>query len=115
MASAANGKAKQAARGGVSETLRFLLFLFLAAVIVRTFILAPFMIPSGSMLPRMMIGDYLFVAKWPYGFSRYAFPFGVARFDGRIFGHAAQRGDVVVFRFPGSNEDYVKRVIGLPG
>jgi signal peptidase I len=116
MASAANGKAKQAARGGgVGETLRFLLFLFLAAVIVRTFILAPFMIPSGSMLPRMMIGDYLFVAKWPYGFSRYAFPFGLARFEGRLFGGDPERGDIVIFRYPGKDEDYVKRLIGLPG
>jgi signal peptidase I len=115
MASRTNGKAKQASRGGVGETLRFLLFLFLAAVIVRTFILAPFMIPSGSMLPRMMIGDYLFVAKWPYGFSRYAFPFGLARFEGRLFGRDPERGDIVIFRYPGKDEDYVKRLIGLPG
>ena len=115
MASRTNGKAKQASRGGVGETLRFLLFLFLAAVIVRTFILAPFMIPSGSMLPRMMIGDYLFVAKWPYGFSRYSFPFALARFEGRLFGRDPDRGDIVIFRYPGKDEDYVKRLIGLPG
>jgi signal peptidase I len=67
------------------------------------------------MLPRMMIGDYLFVAKWPYGYSRYSFPFGLLPFDGRVLAGTPKRGDVVVFRFPGSDKDYVKRLIGLPG
>ena len=101
---------------GLKETTRFLLILFLVAVILRSFIVAPFSIPSGSMLPRMMIGDYLFVAKWPYGYSRYSFPFGLLSFDGRILADQPERGDVVVFRYPGgSGEDYVKRLIGLPG
>jgi signal peptidase I len=100
---------------GLGGTTRFLLTLFLLAFALRSFIAAPFSIPSGSMLPRMMIGDYLFVAKWPYGFSRYSFPLGIISFDGRIFAHQARRGDVVVFRFPGKSDDYVKRVIGLPG
>jgi signal peptidase I len=96
--------------------LRFLLLLFLAALALRTFILAPFSIPSGSMLPRLMIGDYLFIAKWPYGYSRYAFPWGLLGFQGRVFGGLPDRGDVVVFHYPGGgNQDYVKRVIGLPG
>jgi signal peptidase I len=96
--------------------LRFLLLLFLAALALRTFILAPFSIPSGSMLPRLMIGDYLFIAKWPYGYSRYAFPWGLLGFQGRILGGLPDRGDVVVFHYPGGgNQDYVKRVIGLPG
>ena len=98
------------------ETLRFFLILFVAALALRTFFLAPFSIPSGSMLPNLMIGDYLFVTKWPYGFSRYSFPFGVAGFDGRIMGSLPDRGDIAVFRYPGgTDEDYVKRVIGLPG
>ncbi len=102
--------------GGIGETARFLLILFVIAVVFRSFVLAPFSIPSGSMLPRMMIGDYLFVAKWPYGFSRYSFPFGFTSFEGRIMGGTAERGDVVVFRYPGGgDDDYVKRVIGLPG
>jgi signal peptidase I len=63
-----------------------------------------------------MIGDYLFVSKWPYGFSRFSFPFGIASFDGRILAGLPERGDIVVFRYPGNtDEDYVKRVIGLPG
>ena len=100
---------------GIAGTTRFLVTLFLLALALRSLIAAPFSIPSGSMLPRMMIGDYLFVAKWPYGYSRYSFPLGIIPFDGRIFGRDAGRGDVVVFRFPGKDEDYVKRVIGLPG
>jgi signal peptidase I len=97
------------------ETLRFILFLFIGAVLLRSFLVAPFNIPSGSMLPRMMIGDYLVVAKWPYGYSRYSFPFGILQYDGRIMGSQPERGDVVVFRYPGADEDWVKRVIGLPG
>ena len=103
-------------RGGLAETTRFLLIVFVAAVILRSFIVAPFVIPSGSMLPRMMIGDFLFVAKWPYGYSRFSMPFGLGSFDGRIFARAPDRGDVAVFRNPaGGEDDYVKRVIGLPG
>jgi signal peptidase I len=102
--------------GGIGETTRFLIILFVIAVIVRSFVIAPFSIPSGSMLPRMMIGDYLFVAKWPYGFSRYSFPFGLASYAGRLGEGQAERGDVVVFRYPGGEDvDFVKRVIGLPG
>lgn len=101
---------------GLRETTRFLLLLFLVALILRSFIVAPFSIPSGSMLPTMMIGDYLFVAKWPYGYSRFSLPFGIGSFDGRILADAPERGDIAVFRYPGDGEDdYVKRVIGLPG
>jgi signal peptidase I len=103
-------------RSGLAETTRFLLIVFLGAVILRSFIVAPFVIPSGSMLPRMMIGDFLFVIKWPYGYSRYSMPFGLGSFSGRVFGRAPDRGDVAVFRNPnGGEDDYVKRVIGLPG
>jgi signal peptidase I len=67
------------------------------------------------MQPTLYIGDYLVVAKWPYGYSRFSFPFGFPSFDGRIFGHLPERGDVVVFRHPDGQEDLIKRVIGLPG
>jgi signal peptidase I len=84
--------------------------------VLRSFVFAPFSIPSESMLPRLLIGDYLIVAKWPYGFSRYALPFGPDLWEGRIFGRLPARGDVVVFKAPPGNEvDYIKRVIGLPG
>ena len=98
------------------ESIRFFIFLFIAAFIIRSFMFAPFSIPSGSMLPNLMIGDYLFVTKWPYGYSRYSIPFGLAGFDGRVFASLPDRGDIVVFRYPGGrNEDFVKRVIGMPG
>ena len=102
-------------KSGRRETLRFLLLLFVGTLFLRTFIVAPFNIPSGSMLPRMMIGDYLLVAKWPYGYSRFSMPFGLGGFDGRILEGQAERGDVAVFHYPGGGQDYVKRVIGLPG
>ncbi len=97
------------------ETLRFFLILFVAAILIRSLLFAPFSIPSGSMLPNLMIGDYLFVAKWPYGYSRFSFPFGLASFDGRLLAGLPERGDIVVFRHPAAEEDWVKRVIGLPG
>ena len=94
--------------------LKSLAILALAAWILRSLIVAPFSIPSGSMLPTMMIGDYLFVSKWPYGYSRASFPFGFPSFDGRIFGSTPERGDIAVFLGP-EDADVVKRVIGLPG
>jgi signal peptidase I len=87
----------------------------LLAWVIRSFIFAPFSIPSGSMLPALYIGDYVMVSKWPYGFSRYSFPWGLPSFSGRMFTTLPERGDIVVFRAPGTAEDFVKRVIGLPG
>jgi len=97
------------------DTLRFLLWLFLAAIVLRTFLFAPFSIPSASMMPNLLVGDYLFVSKWSYGYSRYSFPFHPINFDGRLLGGVPERGDVVVFRHPTTGDDWVKRVIGLPG
>lgn len=100
--------------------LSFLFFLVKLAVIVLTFrtvIFAPFNIPSESMLPRLLDGDYLLAAKWKYGISNYSLPFGIHPFpEGRIFASQPQRGDIVIFKAPPNNdEDYIKRVIGLPG
>jgi signal peptidase I len=94
---------------------RFFLTLVVLTWALRSFIVQPFNIPSGSMLPTLYIGDYLVVAKWPYGYSRYSFPFRVPAFDGRIFSRLPARGDVVVFRHPDERADLIKRVIGLPG
>jgi len=106
-------KSSRAERGG---TLRFVVTVAILAWVFRSFVFAPFSIPSGSMLPTLYIGDYLVVEKWPYGFSRYSFPFSFPPFEGRLLSHLPKRGDVVVFVPPGSEgEDYVKRVIGLPG
>src|SRR4249920_4241968 len=86
------------------------------AIVIRIFLFQPFNIPSGSMIPTLLVGDYLFVSKYSYGYSRYSFPFGPNLFSGRIWAKEPNRGDVVVFKLPRDNEtDYIKRVIGLPG
>jgi len=108
-------RAARGTKGRDGSLIRFLLILALAAWAIRSFVVAPFSIPTGSMIPTLYIGDYLFVAKWPYGYSRYSFPFTFPSFDGRIFTRLPKRGDVAVFRPPGSKIDFVKRVIGLPG
>ena len=111
-APAAEPKAKAKDKSG----WRSLLLFVLAAWILRSLIIAPFSIPSGSMLPTMAIGDYLFVQKWPYGYSRFSFPFQFPSFDGRVFADYPRRGDIIVFRPPGQEDvDFVKRAIGLPG
>ena len=102
------------ARETTGSFVKSLLILALAAWALRSLIVAPFSIPSGSMLPTMMIGDYLFVSKWPYGYSSASFPFEVPPFEGRVFGSTPERGDVVVFEGP-EGQDVVKRVMGLPG
>ena len=105
-------KTGKARRGGLP---RLIIEVLLLAWVIRSFVFAPFYIPSGSMLPALYIGDYVMVSKWPYGFSRYSFPWGFPSFDGRMFGGLPSRGDIVVFRAPGTDEDFIKRVIGLPG
>ncbi|NGN40683.1 signal peptidase I [Mesorhizobium sp. CGMCC 1.15528] len=102
--------------GGLSETVSVIVQALLLALVIRTFLFQPFSIPSGSMRPTLLEGDYLFVTKWSYGFSRYSLPFGPDLFSGRIWGSDPARGDVVVFKFPPNPSlDYIKRVIGLPG
>lgn len=95
--------------------LWFLTKLLIAVLIFRSFIFAPFSIPSESMLPRLMNGDYLLAAKWPYGFSNYSLPFNAPLIPGKIFASAPERGDTVIFKHPVDDTDYIKRVIGLPG
>jgi signal peptidase I len=107
-----NHRGRQESRGSLA---RFILVVAIIAWAFRTFIVAPFNIPSGSMLPTLYIGDYLAVAKWPYGYSRYSFPFGFPPFEGRVLERLPQRGDVAVFRHPTEDSDLIKRVIGLPG
>lgn len=102
--------------GGARETFRTVIYAVLIALVIRTFAYEPFNIPSGSMKPTLLIGDYLFVSKFSYGYSRYSLPFAPPLFEGRIFGSMPERGDVAVFRKPtGDHEDYIKRIIGLPG
>lgn len=103
--------------GDFKETIRTVVWAVLIAVVVRTVAYEPFQIPSSSMYPTLMVGDYLFVSKMSYGYSKYSAPFSPPLFEGRIFnGDAPERGDVAVFRLPSNPSiDYIKRVIGLPG
>ena len=104
------------AEGGVLETIKVVVQALLIALVVRTFLFQPFNIPSGSLIPTLLIGDYLFVSKYSYGYSKYSFPFSPPLFNGRIWAAEPQRGDIVVFKLPRDNStDYIKRVIGLPG
>lgn len=102
-------------RESLGSFLWFLAKLLIAVLIFRSFIFAPFSIPSESMLPRLMNGDYLLAAKWPYGFSNYSLPFNAPLIPGKIFASAPERGDTVIFKHPVDETDYIKRVIGLPG
>ena len=98
------------------DNVKTLVYAALIAIGIRTFLLEPFNIPSGSMIPTLLVGDYLFVEKYSYGYSRYSFPFSPPLFEGRIFGSVPKRGDVLVFALPRDPSiDYIKRVMGLPG
>lgn len=108
--------AKKKSAGSVVDTIKTVVYAVLIALVVRTVAYEPFNIPSGSMIPTLLVGDYLFVSKFSYGYSRFSLPFGLPLFSGRIFFHPPERGDVVVFKLPTDNStDYIKRVIGLPG
>lgn len=102
---------------GTWETIKTVIYAMLIAAVVRTVAFEPFNIPSGSMIPTLLIGDYLFVSKYAYGYSRYSMPLGMGpSASERLLGKPPQRGDVVVFKKPPENRiDYIKRVIGLPG
>src|SRR3989440_8429342 len=113
--SATKSRAKKES-GVFLEPAKTIVYAVLIALVVRTVAYEPFNIPSGSMVPTLLVGDYLFVSKFSYGYSRYSLPFGLPLFSGRIFFHSPERGDVVVFKLPTDNStDYIKRVIGLPG
>src|SRR6187402_3161204 len=102
---------------GVGETIRVVIHALLIALVIRTFLFQPFNIPSGSMKATLLVGDYLFVSKYTYGYSHYSLPLSPNLFSGRIGDFAKpDRGDIVVFRLPKEDStDYIKRVIGLPG
>jgi signal peptidase I len=102
--------------GSFMETVRTIIYAVLIAIVVRTFAYEPFNIPSGSMKPTLLVGDYLFVKKWVYGYSRHSLPFSWPPFSGRIWSAPVERGDIVVFKVPTDNRtDYIKRIVGLPG
>lgn len=103
-------------KSSLINNFKALFWALIIAGVIRTFAIEPFKIPSGSMKPNLLVGDFLFVSKWDYGYSRYSFPFGIPPFKGKIFESNPERGDVIVFKLPGQeNINYVKRLIGLPG
>ena len=101
--------------GGVLEWVKTIAWALLLAGIIRTFFFQPFWIPSGSMKDTLLVGDFLFVNKMAYGYSRYSCPFSACPISGRILASQPQRGDVVVFKHPVTKVDFIKRLIGLPG
>lgn len=104
------------AESSIFEMIKTIVIAILVAVTIRTVAYEPFSIPSGSMIPTLLVGDYLFVSKYSYGYSQYSLPMKVLTFPGRIFYKEPQRGDVAVFKKPTNpNIDYIKRIIGLPG
>ncbi|MGY6552372.1 MAG: signal peptidase I [Erythrobacter sp.] len=102
-------------RQGWGATVLFLAQIIAVVLIFRSLVFSPFTIPSESMMPQLVNGDYLLAAKWPYGYSRRSLPFRLPLPDGRVLAAAPQRGDIVIFKHPVDGSDYIKRVIGLPG
>lgn len=101
---------------GFGETVRTIVVALLIALAFRTAAYQPFSIPSGSMKPTLLVGDFLFVSKFAYGYSRHSLPFSPPLFSGRLFADEPERGDIVVFKLPRDGRtDYIKRVVGLPG
>ncbi|PKQ07351.1 MAG: signal peptidase I [Alphaproteobacteria bacterium HGW-Alphaproteobacteria-11] len=108
--------ARKLRSGSLAENVRTIGYALLIALFIRAFLFQPFFIPSSSMESTLLIGDYLFVSKYSYGYSRHSLPFSPGLFDGRIMGATPQRGDIAVFKVPTDNRtDFIKRVIGLPG
>jgi len=100
----------------IKDNIETLFYALVIAIIIRSFLIQPFYIPSSSMEPSLLVGDRLFVTKYSYGFSKHSFPFSPPLFKGRIMSKEPKRGDVVVFKTPADNRtDYIKRLIGLPG
>ncbi|WP_299861403.1 signal peptidase I [uncultured Hoeflea sp.] len=107
---------KEQAGGGLWENVKVLIQALLLAVVIRTLFFQPFSIPTGSMMSTLLVGDYLFVSKFSYGYSKYSIPFSPDLFSGRIWSDEPELGDVAVFRLPSNPKlDYIKRVVGLPG
>ena len=98
------------------DNIKTLFYALIIAVLIRSFLIQPFYIPSSSMEPTLLIGDRLFVTKYSYGYSKHSFPFSPPILNKRIMYSIPERGDVIVFKTPVDNRtDYIKRLIGLPG
>ncbi|MBM3485469.1 MAG: signal peptidase I [Alphaproteobacteria bacterium] len=102
--------------GGLWDTIKTVIYAVLIALFIRTVAFEPFNIPSGSMIPSLLVGDYLFVSKYSYGYSRYSLPLSLPLIPGRVLSREPERGDIAVFKLPSDNKtDYIKRIVGLPG
>ena len=100
----------------IIENIKTIFYALIIAVVIRSFFIQPFYIPSSSMEPTLLIGDRLFVTKYSYGYSKHSFPFSPPVINGRLLSNVPKTGDVVVFKTPADNRtDYIKRLIGLPG
>jgi len=99
----------------IKSNLLTLFYALVIALIIRTFLIQPFFIPSSSMEPNLLVGDRLFASKFDYGYSKHSFPFSLGPISNRIFSNVPDRGDVIIFKPPHTNLDYIKRLIGLPG
>ena len=98
------------------SNIKSIIFAVFIALLIRSFVAEPFNIPSGSMKPNLLVGDFIFVSKWSYGYSRHSLPFSLPLIPGKVFSKFPNRGDVVVFKTPQDNRtDYIKRVLALPG
>jgi signal peptidase I len=111
---------KRAKEGGLWDTIKVIAQALLIALVIRTVLFQPFNIPSGSLIPTLLVGDYLFVSKYSYGYSHFSLPsfldLAPGMMPGRLFASQPKRGDIIVFKLPRDGEtDYIKRLIGLPG
>lgn len=111
-----NSKKNNAETSSIKDSILTIVYAGLIALSIRSFAYEPFSIPSGSMIPTLLVGDYLFVSKFSYGYSRYSLPLSIPLFKGRVLFSEPKRGDVAVFRLPSdTDKDYIKRLVGLPG
>tara|TARA_Y100000748_G_scaffold150860_1_gene126153 strand:+ start:207 stop:914 length:708 start_codon:yes stop_codon:yes gene_type:complete len=106
---------KESTSSWIKSNLITIFYAIIIALVIRTFLFQPFFIPSSSMEPGLLVGDRIFASKYDYGYSRHSFPFSLPLINGRIFENLPKRGDVVIFKPPHTRNDYIKRLIGLPG
>ena len=106
---------KESTSSWIKTNLITILYAIIIALLIRTFLFQPFFIPSSSMEPGLIVGDRIFASKYDYGYSRHSFPFSLPLINGRVFESSPKRGDVVIFKPPHTRNDYIKRLIGLPG
>ena len=99
----------------IKSNLITIFYAIIIALLIRTFLFQPFFIPSSSMEPGLLVGDRIFASKYDYGYSRHSFPFSLPIINGRVFESSPKRGEVVIFKPPHTRNDYIKRLIGLPG